>query len=610
MKYIKDIVISTSEPPVHNVAWLQPQSNNTYKLFIYGNNGWTPLSSSGNSGSLGGALGGFKYAESVDDIPSTPPASEENIGYVVGTHLYVFVATGGDVKDGKWKDVGEFRGPKGEQGNTGSSVAYPFELVNNLETDDNTKALSAKMGKKLGELISLCGSGKIKGLYDDSPDSIYVTDEEGYVFLKIDKKGLNYVDKGEYPIEGEDGNLVVAKEGKMKSIGMKGHPWFGKNVYCFGDSLMEGWHIQPKLMELTGCKCNKNLNSLVAAGGTWLGSIGGDRGGAQRAQNFVNIDESVYGTKDILLLESVFGGADVSEDGLIDCPPYMFTQYKDYGARTFSSNSEVESFFSSNFSTAISIFDTPKAFSIIRFLLGAVGKKISISGTATANGNVTLTINGYTMSSSVTKGMTSAQIAQKIYEWGFSAYTAWDKLSISSNVITLSYIGGHGGSATDTFSFDGSSVGVTASIADAGTTARYAYMFKSNDISNWNTPSYWSRVSESSDYPNVWKGVIEHIMKNCPQTKIYMCLFPSYKFMESYVRPDGTFDTEAFKRANNSKSRRTLQTALANYYNLPIIDVEKEMNVMNNWHEFYPENNVHPLQSMNDRWAEIIAKHA
>ena len=51
MKTIKDIVISTSEPPVHNVAWLQPQSNNTYKLFIYGNNGWTPLSSSGEEGS-------------------------------------------------------------------------------------------------------------------------------------------------------------------------------------------------------------------------------------------------------------------------------------------------------------------------------------------------------------------------------------------------------------------------------------------------------------------------------------------------------------------------------------------------------------------------------
>ena len=51
MKFIKDIVISTSEPPVHNVAWLQPQSNNTYKLFIYSSNGWTPLSFSGEEGS-------------------------------------------------------------------------------------------------------------------------------------------------------------------------------------------------------------------------------------------------------------------------------------------------------------------------------------------------------------------------------------------------------------------------------------------------------------------------------------------------------------------------------------------------------------------------------
>lgn len=51
MKTIKDIVISTHEPSINNVAWLQPQPNNTYKLFIYGNNGWTPLSSSGGEGS-------------------------------------------------------------------------------------------------------------------------------------------------------------------------------------------------------------------------------------------------------------------------------------------------------------------------------------------------------------------------------------------------------------------------------------------------------------------------------------------------------------------------------------------------------------------------------
>ena len=142
----------------------------------------------------GGALGGFKYAKSVDDIPSTPPASEENIGYVVGTHLYVFVATGGDVKDGKWKDVGEFRGPKGEQGengekgergekgasgpqgpqgpqgNTGSSVTYPFELVNNLTDGGAEKALSAQMGKELDGKIEEI-TAKIESSYIDITDN-------------------------------------------------------------------------------------------------------------------------------------------------------------------------------------------------------------------------------------------------------------------------------------------------------------------------------------------------------------------------------------------------------------------------------------------------------
>lgn len=49
MKYVKDIIISINEPTVNNVAWLQPQTNNTYKLFIYGNSGWVQLSSSGDS---------------------------------------------------------------------------------------------------------------------------------------------------------------------------------------------------------------------------------------------------------------------------------------------------------------------------------------------------------------------------------------------------------------------------------------------------------------------------------------------------------------------------------------------------------------------------------
>ena len=44
--------------------------------------------------------------------------------------------------------------PQGAQGNTGSSVEYPFELVNNLTTDDATKALSAAQGVALDNKVS------------------------------------------------------------------------------------------------------------------------------------------------------------------------------------------------------------------------------------------------------------------------------------------------------------------------------------------------------------------------------------------------------------------------------------------------------------------------
>lgn len=44
--------------------------------------------------------------------------------------------------------------PRGMQGNTGSSVEYPYELVNNLTTNDATKGLSAAQGYVLNDKLS------------------------------------------------------------------------------------------------------------------------------------------------------------------------------------------------------------------------------------------------------------------------------------------------------------------------------------------------------------------------------------------------------------------------------------------------------------------------
>lgn len=62
MKTVKDIVISTFEPPVNNVGWLKPLSNGTFMLFFFGDKGWTPLTVD-SAGKLK-----FQYIQEVPDI--------------------------------------------------------------------------------------------------------------------------------------------------------------------------------------------------------------------------------------------------------------------------------------------------------------------------------------------------------------------------------------------------------------------------------------------------------------------------------------------------------------------------------------------------------------
>ena len=62
MKTVKDIVISTFEPPVNNVGWLKPLPDGAFMLFFFGDKGWTPLTVD-SAGKLK-----FQYIQEVPDI--------------------------------------------------------------------------------------------------------------------------------------------------------------------------------------------------------------------------------------------------------------------------------------------------------------------------------------------------------------------------------------------------------------------------------------------------------------------------------------------------------------------------------------------------------------
>ena len=82
-----------------------------------------------------------------------------------------------------------FHNLKGLQGDTGSSVDYPFTLVNNTTTDDPLQALAAAMGKYLQDQITQLEaevhnlSGKYYGVFADESDLPDDAVTPGYAFV-------------------------------------------------------------------------------------------------------------------------------------------------------------------------------------------------------------------------------------------------------------------------------------------------------------------------------------------------------------------------------------------------------------------------------------------
>ena len=115
--------------------------------------------------------------------------------------------------------------PQGMQGNTGSSVDYPYELVNNLTTNDATKGLSAAQGKVLKDELSQLEaemttlSGKYYGVFDDDSDLPDDADRPGYAFVGTEEPLTLFNFDGE---EWKDTEIEIA--GIVGPQGIQGIP--------------------------------------------------------------------------------------------------------------------------------------------------------------------------------------------------------------------------------------------------------------------------------------------------------------------------------------------------------------------------------------------------
>ena len=150
------------------------------------------------------ACSGFKRVESESQLPVTPPEDEKAVGYLVGKNLYLYVGKDGNAVNGRYFNVGDITGPKGEigpqgikgdkgdkgeQGNSGVSGSTDnIEVVNNLEGGESTperiKVLAAEQGKVLNGKFSELDNYKLLKWNTDNSTT------RNQVVLKERKEGM------------------------------------------------------------------------------------------------------------------------------------------------------------------------------------------------------------------------------------------------------------------------------------------------------------------------------------------------------------------------------------------------------------------------------------
>ena len=113
-----------------------------------------------------------------------------------------------------------FTGLKGAQGDTGSSVDYPFTLVNNATTNDATKAATAAVAKGLKDDITQL-EAEVNGLFQSSEPDFAISDGHGYDIAEfsnghIKTKNFDSSQKATTALDG-----LMSKEDKTKLDGIE-----------------------------------------------------------------------------------------------------------------------------------------------------------------------------------------------------------------------------------------------------------------------------------------------------------------------------------------------------------------------------------------------------
>ena len=512
-----------------------------------------------------------------------------------------------------------------------------------LKVDEKGSSSTAYLVYKEGTLVGTIDSEFFQkiitqengNIYQEG-DSLKICDREGRVFCIISPDGIraiNFFDK--------EGNSPFLSDAPSDSriYGRKNKQWVpieivngetkgfftGKNLYTLCDSLGTAGVWQNRLCELTGMTFDNTLNTdkfyPISVGGTQTG-IFEDGCGLQRSLNLVKLKEDHQ--IDVVFIENIndYTKASGSMAGDINDVPWMLHDKRFIDEDIYENPASVISFWNDNFNSIVSGIEQ-KLGTALMFRIGgsSTAYKISILSKATENGSLIIGVGGITFNVEVTKEMSVEDIVDKIVEWQYTS--GWTDVKTSSSSVTWNY---YTKNEDKKVTFNTSNTGISFRIEtnnQSDSDAEYnseiksisliAKCFVGNDLSKWNDSSFWKLSTEIS-LVSAYKGMLEFLKKELPNALIYWLLAPRYSIKRSgaeYIRPDGSFDILKFNEIEGNTFNKLIdiQKEVCALYNIPTVDVISKSNInLSNIFTFYPENNVHPLNTGYNRWGESISR--
>jgi hypothetical protein len=469
-----------------------------------------------------------------------------------------------------------------------------------------------------------------KKYYTDIDGKEYtISDSFGNIIFKADEFGIaaknakfNNLNVGNVNIENFETKVLISEEDNFSVCDSFGNIIFkasDKEVKFIGD-VNAGHRLKGKKFKTIGDSLDtapnyfsKQFESMT--GSVYEGSF--SSGGSNSIPNFSNsmqdrvklfIDSSP--SSDFVIFENVNDDwqAISSNLGTFETKkPFFISQYFEY-ANGFVTRQAALDYWNANFSSIASGVQNKTKGTCVRIKYDTNSYLITVTGSATKDGVITIAVGSVNYSTSVLNGDNANAIASKLF---ITNYNGYDK-TLSGSVMTLKEnITGAG--AVSVLS---NTTGATVVKSSSSSSSYINKYFMGTVEAEFLVKANWD--DELSLYSS-YKGMIEAL--SSINIQIYWLIpskfnltwtptNPSYN--ASVVNSDGTFNMNALILTQDFvkyKALVNLQIEVCKRYAIRYANCQEESGINPfNIKTFYNENDVHPKTLTYTVWAEVMKK--